>query len=188
MHTNQKGFANIALIVVIVVILAVGGYFIFSKKSPSLPIGTTSKSNTQSNQQTQLTTTTTETVQPSSSAISLNEKIVACYRKKKGCSECQLFNNSVQRVLETWRLYVNVPKDFYPKEIGSYFTTVSGNATAGYISNGGPPGEADELNAIPECWSTYYEFNGNGEVDLRVKSIKRGVPDYFVRFIVNPTR
>ena len=30
---NQKGFANIILIVVIVAIVAVGGYFIFSKKS-----------------------------------------------------------------------------------------------------------------------------------------------------------
>src|SRR3989344_8701379 len=30
---NQKGFSNIAIIVVIVAILAVGGYFVFSKKS-----------------------------------------------------------------------------------------------------------------------------------------------------------
>ena len=30
---NQKGFANIVLIVVIVAIIAVGGYFVFVKKS-----------------------------------------------------------------------------------------------------------------------------------------------------------
>ena len=33
MNTNQKGFANIILIIVIVAIIAVGGYFVFSKKS-----------------------------------------------------------------------------------------------------------------------------------------------------------
>lgn len=33
MSVNQKGFANVVLIVVIVAIVAVGGYFVFSKKS-----------------------------------------------------------------------------------------------------------------------------------------------------------
>ena len=32
-HMNQKGFANIVLIIVIVAIIAVGGYFVLSKKS-----------------------------------------------------------------------------------------------------------------------------------------------------------
>ena len=32
-HMNQKGFANIVLIIIIVAIIAVGGYFVFSKKS-----------------------------------------------------------------------------------------------------------------------------------------------------------
>jgi hypothetical protein len=35
MNMNQKGFANIALIVVIVAVVAVGGYLVFSKKSAS---------------------------------------------------------------------------------------------------------------------------------------------------------
>lgn len=154
---NQKEFSNIALIVAIVVIIAVGGYFVFYKKSSS-----------------------------PSSPTSLDERIVACYPKNEGCSACQpILNDSVQQVVETSRRFVNVPKDFYPKEISSYFTTVSGNATAGWISNGGLPGEG--LDATPGCWSTYYEFDGNGEVDLKVKSTKKGVPDYFVRFIVGPT-
>ena len=33
MNINQKGFANIVLILVVVAIVAVGGYFVFSKKS-----------------------------------------------------------------------------------------------------------------------------------------------------------
>jgi hypothetical protein len=61
---------------------------------------------------------------------------------------------------------------------------VSGNATTLWVSNGGLPGEG--LDATPECWSTYFEFDGSGEVDLRVKSTKTDVPDYFVRFIIVP--
>ncbi|MBK5215872.1 MAG: hypothetical protein JJE53_03665 [Candidatus Pacebacteria bacterium] len=123
----------------------------------------------------------------SSNITTYEEKLAACYPKNEGCSACQpLMNNSVQHVVETTRRFVNVPKDFYPKEIGSYFSTVSGNATAGYISNGGLPGEG--LDATPECWSTYYEFDGNGEVDLKVKSTVKGVPDFFIRFIVSPTQ
>jgi len=34
MNINQKGFANIILIIVVVAIVAVGGYFVFAKKSP----------------------------------------------------------------------------------------------------------------------------------------------------------
>ena len=33
MNMNQKGFANIVLIVVVVAVVAIGGYFVFSKKS-----------------------------------------------------------------------------------------------------------------------------------------------------------
>lgn len=133
-----------------------------------------------------LGTLTIETVQPISGVV-LTGKIAACYPKNENCSACQLIlNNSVQQIVETSRRFVNVPKDFYPKEIGSYFTTVSGNATAGFIGSGGLPGEG--VNTTPDCWSTYFEFDGNGEVDLRVKSTKKGVPDYFVRFIVGPTQ
>ena len=101
---------------------------------------------------------------------------------------CKAFpNNSTQHVVETTRLFINTLKDMYPdKNISSNsenaFETVRGNATAGYISNGGLPGEAYE--ATPECWSTYIEFDGSGEVDLKVKSAVKDVPDYFVHFVV----
>ena len=89
---------------------------------------------------------------------------------------------SIQEVADTSRLFINLPKSIYPKDIISSFITVRGNATAGWVSNGGLPGEG--LAATPECWSTYYEFDGNGEVDLRVKSTRKDMPDYFVRFFV----
>jgi len=48
-HMNQKGFANIVLIVVIVAIVAVGGYFMFVKKSAPIaqqPTPTPTQTNT----------------------------------------------------------------------------------------------------------------------------------------------
>ncbi|BCX16113.1 MAG: hypothetical protein KatS3mg098_342 [Candidatus Parcubacteria bacterium] len=109
---------------------------------------------------------------------SFEQKLAACHA---------IPNNSTQKVVETTRLFINLPKDIYPdKEDNLHFKTISGNASAGWISNGGPLGEAWE--ATPDCWSYYYEFDGQGEVDLSVKSGREEVPDYFVRFIVVSTQ
>lgn len=109
---------------------------------------------------------------------SFEQKLAACHA---------IPHNSTQKVVDTTRLFINLPKDIYPdKEHNLQFKTVSGNAFAGWISNAGPPGEAFE--ATPECWSYYYEFGGKGEVDLTVKSAVAEMPDYFVRFIVVPTQ
>lgn len=111
--------------------------------------------------------------------------IIACYPKVAGSSASQpIPNNSVQYLKETSRHFINMPKNLYPKDISHSWTTVAGNATGGYVSNGGLPGEG--LDATPGCWSTYVDFEGSGEVDLRVKSVVDGAPDYFVRFIVSP--
>lgn len=114
----------------------------------------------------------------------VSDKIAACYQVGSGCSACEpKLNNSVQHVVETTRMFINVPKDLYPKDLFQYATTINGQAGMGYISNGGLPGEA--LAGSPGCWSTYVEFDGVGEVDLRIPSIVIGVPDYYVRFIVD---
>jgi len=111
--------------------------------------------------------------------------ILACYPKSStGAEDTPIPNNSVQQVKETSRMFINMPKDLYPKDISHSWTTVSGNATAGWFSNSGLPGEG--LDATPGCWSTGVDFEGSGEVDLRVKSITPGAPNYFVRFIVSP--
>lgn len=102
------------------------------------------------------------------------EKLIACK---------SIENNSIQNIAETTRLFINLPKDVYPdKEHNLQFKTINGNATAGWISNAGPYGEAFETT--PDCWSYYYEFNGNGEVDLKVKSAISEMPNYFARFTV----
>lgn len=96
-------------------------------------------------------------------------------------------NGSTQKVTETTRLFINLPKDVYPdKEHNLKFKTINGNAIAGWISNAGPYGEA--FQSTPECWSYYYEFDGNGEVDLTVKAATSSAADYFSRFIVGPTQ
>src|SRR5581483_5222994 len=90
-------------------------------------------------------------------------------------------NNSTQTIVTTSRLFINLPKDIYATP-SLQFTTTSGNATAGTISNAGPDGQA--FQASDSCWSYYYEFDGIGEVDLAVKSSAAGQPDYSVKFMV----
>ena len=108
--------------------------------------------------------------------------ILACYPKSaSGAKDTPIPNNSIQYLKETARMFVNMPKDLYPQDIKDAWTTVAGNATAGTV--GGGFGES--VAATPSCWSSYMDFEGSGEVDLRVKSVVEGAPDYFVRFIVS---
>jgi hypothetical protein len=95
-------------------------------------------------------------------------------------------NNSTQNIIESTRLTIKLPKDVYPAQEGNRleFKTVSGTATSGWISNAGPMGQS--YGATADCWSYYYEFNGNGEVDLTSRSSIKGIPDYLVRFSVRP--
>lgn len=103
---------------------------------------------------------------------SYSEQLVACH---------SLPNGSVQNEIETSRMFINLPRALYPADVTGYFKTVQGDATAGYISNGGLPGNS--LQATSNCSSTYFEFNGTGEVDLTVPSTS-GASAYSVRFIV----
>jgi hypothetical protein len=115
---------------------------------------------------------------PGSPAISDDGKVLLCGGMPNG---------STQNVIETTRLFINLPKDVYPdKENNLQFKTASGNATAGWISNGGPYGEGYGAEDNSGCWSYYYDFEGNGEVDLTVKNGIKNTPDYVVRFIVRP--
>ena len=97
--------------------------------------------------------------------------------------QCNSFpNGSTQNVVETTRMFINIPKDLYPDL--NLQTTLHG-ATAGYISNGGPYGSAIGGQGKPNCWSYYFEFDGTGTVDLASKSGMSGVPDYLIHFIVS---
>jgi len=103
----------------------------------------------------------------------IDQRLVACG---------SLPNNSTQHVLDTSRMFINIPKDLYPDvnlQIASH------GATAGSVSNGGPYGNAVGAQGKPDCWSYYFEFDGVGTVDLSSKSATSAVPDYAVHFIVS---
>jgi hypothetical protein len=121
---------------------------------------------------------------PTLTSQQVADKIAACYHVgADDDASWSILNNSIQHVVQTTRMFINVPKDLYPKELFRYATTITGNATIGWISNGGLPGLA--MDGGPECWSTYVEFDGQGEIDLRIPSILIGVPDYYVQFVVD---
>src|SRR5512135_1826573 len=55
-------------------------------------------------------------------------------------AECKAIpNGSTIRVRDTTRMFLSIPKVYYPDV---HLTTISSGATAGYISNAGPYGEA----------------------------------------------
>lgn len=92
-------------------------------------------------------------------------------------------NGSTEIIPETTRLFVNLPKAVYTdKDHNIVITTVNGTATANWISNGGPYGEAFPANDT--CWSYYYEFDGQGRIDITSKSQMTGQPDYAAHFTI----
>ncbi|HET8581540.1 MAG TPA: hypothetical protein VFL98_03710 [Candidatus Paceibacterota bacterium] len=94
-------------------------------------------------------------------------------------------NGATERVTPTSRLTIMLPKDRYPNQGGMLaFRTASGTASAGWISNAGPA--AGAYGASTSCWAYYYEFDGNGTVDLIATSSLPNVPPYVVHFSVAP--
>ena len=91
-------------------------------------------------------------------------------------------NGSTFQTRDTIRRFITIPRAIYQD---GEFVKISGTAFAGYISNGGLPGYAVDGNA--DCWSTYYEFEGQGEVDFVAKSVLPEAPDYILHFTVTGT-
>lgn len=114
----------------------------------------------------------------------ISEQTLAAYNSE--LAACGAYpNNSTQSVIETGREAINLPKDIYsPPDNQLTFTTASGTATAGWISNAGAAGES--YGATATCWSYYYKFDGEGTVDLTATSAIKGMPDYLVHFVVAP--
>ena len=114
----------------------------------------------------------------------ISEQTLATYNGE--LASCGAYpNNSTQSVIETGRSAINLPKDIYsPPDNKLTFTTASGTAMAGWISNAGPAGES--YGATATCWSYYYEFDGDGIVNLTATSTVKGMPDYLVHFVVAP--
>ncbi|HEX9721887.1 MAG TPA: hypothetical protein VGA53_01340 [Candidatus Paceibacterota bacterium] len=93
-------------------------------------------------------------------------------------------NGTTLEVTETTRMFINLPEDIYPYESREF---TSDGATAGIITSGEglpPQNRSIEEFMTNRCVTHYYEFNGAGTVDLRVKSAVPNVPDYTVHFQV----
>ncbi|HEV8574298.1 MAG TPA: hypothetical protein VGR43_06265 [Dehalococcoidia bacterium] len=91
-------------------------------------------------------------------------------------------NGTTHEVTQATRFFFKLPKDVF-SDTSFRFATVSGTATAGWISNAGLPGRA--YGATESCWSWYYEFIGSGEMDLIATSPVEGAPDYIVHFVLH---
>lgn len=107
--------------------------------------------------------------------INLNERLRICE---------SIPNGTTQEVSETTRLFINLPEDIYPFENRKF--TFNG-ATVGIITSGeGLPPKNGSLEEFvkSKCVTHYYEFNGNGKIDLKVKSAVPGVSDYVIHFRV----
>ncbi len=112
-----------------------------------------------------------------SAAISYEGDLAACDAYPEG---------STQTIPETSRLTIYLPRDLYPnQERLLTFETATGTATAGFVSNAGPV--AHSYGATNDCFAYYYEFDGQGVVDLVATSSAPGTPTYRVHFIVTPT-
>lgn len=107
--------------------------------------------------------------------INLDERLKSCG---------SIPNGATQEIAETSRLFINLPEDIYPLESRKF--TFNG-ATVGIITSGeGLPPENGSIEEFlkNKCVTRYYDFEGNGAVDLKVKSAVPGIPDYGIHFTV----
>lgn len=100
-------------------------------------------------------------------------------------------NRSTLTVVPTTRLFINLPKDFYPN---IKLIVKSHGATANWVSNGGKYGYAIGAQGKPNCWSYYFDFElapkskaKSGRVDIESKSAFKSVSNYLIHVKVVKT-
>jgi len=112
----------------------------------------------------------------------LKKRLIACGSIPNGAS---------LTIVQTTRIFVNLPKDYYPN---IKLTTKSRGATATSASNGGKYGYAIGAKGKPNCWSYYFDFElapnnkaKRGTVDIGSKNAFKGVSNYLIHFTVVAT-
>jgi len=115
----------------------------------------------------------------SPSNSSLAKRLVACG---------SLPNGSSLTLVETTRLFLFLPKDYFPN---IKLIMKSHGASAGSISNAGAYGYAQSRYAKPDCWSYYLDFEltpsnklRSGTIDIGSKSAFKTVSNYLIHFKV----
>lgn len=101
-------------------------------------------------------------------------------------------NGASLTVVQTTRLFIFLPKDYYPN---IKLSMTYHGAFAGSVSNAGAYGYAQSRDARPDCWSYYLDFElapnnktQSGTIDIGSKSAFRNVSNYLSHFkvVVNP--
>lgn len=110
-------------------------------------------------------------MQPAASSQEVQNKLAACG---------SLPNGTTTKVLDTTRMFVNIPKDLYPNMNVALNSNGAHAAWAGDAAYGYAMGKDQKTG----CWSYYFEFSGDGTIDLVSKSGVTGTPDYVVHFVV----
>jgi hypothetical protein len=97
-------------------------------------------------------------------------------------------NGSSLKVVQTTRLFINLPRDYYPN-IKLIETSCGAIVTS--ISNGGAYGHAIGTQGKPNCWSYYLDFEltphnkaHSGTVNIGSKSAYKAVSNYLIHFNV----
>ncbi len=111
-------------------------------------------------------------LQPKASSQEVQNKLSACGA---------LPNGTTTTVRNATRMYIAIPKDIYPNV---NVALASNGATATWVADSGEYGAAATSTVKENCWSYYFEFDGQGTVDLISKSGVTGVSDYILHFIV----
>lgn len=101
-----------------------------------------------------------------------------------------ILNGSSTDVVQTTRMFINLPRDIYPN---INLQVAPHGAMAAYVSNGGAYGYAIGAQGKPNCWSYYLDFEltpdnkmASGKVDIGSKSGAAGIPNYLIHFNVIP--
>lgn len=108
---------------------------------------------------------------------------------KKRLTACgSIPNGASLTVVQTTRVFINLPKDYYPN---LKLSVALHGATAGSVSNGGADGYALGAQEKPDCWSYYLDLElsaknktQTGRVDIGSESGFRAIPDYLIHFKV----
>src|SRR5258708_2150616 len=204
---NQKGFAPLLLItiIVVVVLIGLGGYLYFLKyclppdmlsfprlgtiNYPGDPLNVCRLSNRGTGGVTlQSVKEKTNYNYPYGSINPISESTNSSSTNKKAgqrIAECAgIANEPPKQKVDTGRDRISLPEEIYPFEKIKW---IEKNASAGVISNGlNGPNLADNIDN-KNCWNYYYQFDWTDEsqtnvphyVELHVPSAIKGDPDYF---------
>lgn len=111
-------------------------------------------------------------LQPAATSQEVQNKLASCGSPQNG---------TTTKVVNESKVFISIPKDIYPNVNLAMNTN---GASANWASSAEQYGHATEQTVKSNCWSYYFQFTGEGTVDLVSKSGVTGTPDYVLHFVV----